>query len=165
MALTATQGLAQERQTVETAQEPGLAEAWRELGRLPRAQARERLGYSLKRPLFALPLYGWSLGRGQATALALVPSDPWPGSAERGQALMEGHFDLAGETVIEPDPIWAPAGAGLAWRRELHGFLWLRDLRAMGGDGPRRTARALVKHWLASHAGWHPLAWEPAVTG
>ena len=150
---------------VEAPVEGGLGAAWRGLARLPREEARQRLVYGLKRPLYGLPLYRWSLGGSQASNLTLTPSDPWPGSAERGQALIAGRFELAGQALHEPEPLWAPRNASPAWRQALHGFSWLRDLRALGGDQARRSARALVKHWLASHQDWSPLAWSPAVIG
>jgi uncharacterized heparinase superfamily protein len=34
-------------------------------------------------------------------------------------------------------------------RATAHGFVWLRDLRAIGTDGARQRARALVSEWIA----------------
>ena len=135
------------------------------LRRLPRDQLLARLGYALKCPIFALPFYGLSLAADNPTQLEAMPSDPWPGDAEVGRALIAGCFVLAGQTVEDPRPLWTPRGSGRPWRRALHSFGWLRDLRAAGGDAARRRARELTAAWLARYAAsWHPLAWHPTVT-
>lgn len=143
----------------------GLAGRLRGLAHLPREQTLARLGYDLKRPVFALPFYRFSLPGLTATALAVTPSDPWPGDAERGAAIVRGTFTLAGRTVVDPAPLWAPFGVDPGWVGELHGFAWLRDLRAAGGDGPRRRARELVRAWLDDNATWNARAWDPLATG
>jgi uncharacterized heparinase superfamily protein len=135
------------------------------LRRLPRDLALGRLGYTIKRPLFALPLYRLMLTGPGPTSLRVTPSDPWPGNAETGTLLVEGIFPLAGRTVQATTRPWSPIGVDHAWLAELHGFEWLRDLRAVGGDTARRQARSLVADWLDHYPGWDPLAWAPAVTG
>jgi len=137
----------------------------RELTQLPRGRALARLGYDLKRPLFALPFYGYSLGATPAAALRVTPPDSWPGDAARGAEVVRGSFTLAGRRVEHPAPRWAPAGIRGPWLDELHGFAWLRDLRAAGGDAARRTAREMVADWLDQHARWSATAWAPLTTG
>lgn len=143
----------------------GIARTLRDLAQLPRGLTLARLGYDLKRPVFALPIYRYSLTGAAPTALAATPPDPWPGDAGRGAEIVQGVFDLAGQRLANPAPLWSPAGAGAAWRAELHGFAWLRDLRAVGGDGARRVARELVGDWLDSHGRWSALAWDPLIGG
>jgi len=135
-------------------------------GLLPRDQVLGRLGYAVKRPLFALPLYPLSLSGPGPTRLNCTPTDPWPGNAEVGSAIIEGRFAFAGQVLSNPVPFWAPRNAGVRWRRELHGFSWLRDLRAFGGDAARRAARELVGAWIERNAtAWDSLAWSPPVAG
>ncbi len=137
----------------------------RALARLPRDLALGRLAYGLKRPLFALPFYRLLLvGRGP-TALRASPSDPWPGDAEKGARLIEGSFTLAGRTLHPPAHPWSPVGAEPEWLAALHGFDWLRDLRAAGGDAARRRSRELTDDWLDRFGGWDSVAWAPAVIG
>jgi len=143
----------------------GLLAALRSLSRLPRQQALGLLGYAFKRPFFGFPLYPLTLAGGGPTALAVSPSDPWPGNAAAGEALVDGLFSFAGQQVRDPAPPWNPLGVSRGWRRGLHGFAWLRDLRAVGGDRARRRARELVADWLARHERWEPVAWDPVVTG
>jgi len=137
----------------------------RDLAQLPRSLALSRLGYDLKRPLFALPLYGYSLSAPPAAGLRVTPPDAWPGDAALGVEIVRGSFVLAGRRVEHPAPRWAPSGIRGPWLDELHGFAWLRDLRAAGGDAARRSARELVADWLDGNARWNATAWAPLTTG
>ncbi len=132
---------------------------------LPAERALARLSHSLKRPVFALPFYRYSLPGLTATALAETPADPWPGRAEAGGALIQGVFAFAGQALTNPAPLWSPPGAGADWRHEMHSFTWLRDLRALGGDAARRQARDLVNAWLEAHRTWSLPAWDPLTSG
>ena len=107
----------------------------RALRERPPELARARLRYLALQPLFALPLYGWTLAGRTPTALMISPSDPWPGDAAAGQAILHGSFHCAGQRVTHPAPLWQPLGVDRSWCLALHGFDWLRDLRAVGGDG------------------------------
>ena len=104
---------------------------------------------------------GGRAGRGPLA----VPSDPWPGDAAKGRAILTGIFHFAGLRLDDPEPLWQAPGADEAWLVELHGFSWLRDLRALGGDSARQCARDLTADWLASGAVRLALARRPEVTG
>jgi uncharacterized heparinase superfamily protein len=132
---------------------------------LPAEHALGRLAYSLKRPVFASPVYRLVLSGRAPAALAAALSDPWPGNAETGAQLLDGTFVFAGHTVKSPSRLWSPSGAARDWLMALHGFEWLADLRSVGGDAARRRARDLVGDWLAKYPRWDPLAWAPEVTG
>src|SRR3546814_17978233 len=89
----------------------------------------------------------------------MVPRDPWPGESARGEELLRDESGMSAafaRGTAETDTV------RLAW---LHGFGWLRDLRAMGGDEARRAARALVATWMPEHEPWRPAAGRAAGTG
>jgi uncharacterized heparinase superfamily protein len=132
---------------------------------LPREIALARLGYALRRPLFALPEAPWHRRGTPPAAAALVPPDPWPGNAQRGGAILDDSFHFLGRSLRRPAPLWNPVGVERPWLEALHGFSWLRDLRAAGGDNARRKARALTADWIAANATWSPVAWHPVVLG
>jgi len=135
--------------------------AWQQL---PRDLALGRLAYRLKRPLFALPGTPWQWRGKVAAATVLTPPDPWPGNALRGTGILDDTFHFLGHSLHKPAPLWSPLGVERAWLEALHGFGWLRDLRAAGGDAARRKARVLAADWIAANAAWTPVAWHPVVT-
>ena len=100
-----------------------------------------------------------SLARLPALTGARVPDAPsvgvrdlWPGDTGRGTRLMKGELVFSGAVTPllpgrAPAPWIEPAVPPLL-RAQAHGFSWLRDLRALGTDGARLRARALVSDWL-----------------
>lgn len=134
--------------------------------RLPRDLQMQRLWYSLRQPMFRSAFYRWLLpGRVAGAPGPAISSDIWPGNAERGSAIIQGIFALGGQTIRDPAPIWDPVGATDPWREAVHGFDWLRDLRAVSGESARRAARELVGRWIADNGRWNPLAWRPDIAG
>lgn len=132
--------------------------------RLPAKLALPRLRYRLACLVYALPLYELSL-RSTATrgSCPTVP-DSWPGKAQLGQEIVKGRFLLGGQKValkLDFRQSGLPEGA-LA---ELHGFSWLRHLRAYGGDAARRRARELVTAWIPQQRRWSRQVWAPEVIG
>jgi uncharacterized heparinase superfamily protein len=93
--------------------------------------------------------------------------DLWPGDAARGARLLRGEFEAMGTVrPLAPDSAedWGPMAGSSAWRAAAHGFVWLRDLRALGTDAARLRGRALAADWLA--LGSHDaLADAPEVAG
>jgi uncharacterized heparinase superfamily protein len=157
--LGSQEGLEAPRRTDSTGDPP----RWRFL---PKRLLAERLLFTLRAPLFRLPGGLKPLPGCRGTALALTPSDIWPGDVDIGKAVLQDNFFLAGEYLEKPEPLWKPAKASRDWLEGLHAFDWLRDLRVAGGDQARRKARDLTAGWLAGYArSWDPLAWDPAVTG
>ena len=113
--------------------------SWRIAGlryRLNRLTA-PRLGYALRRPWYGSALYRYTLAGRHPDRLEGAPTDMWPGDAGRGTAILQGEFTFAGRTRRLSDPPWQPDGVSQRWRAEAHGFGWIGDLRAVGGDGAR----------------------------
>lgn len=110
-------------------------------------------------------LYSWSLGGGVPQNFVTPLSDSWPGDAGRGRWLCGGSFAVDGETLDLSGECWDPAGAGPEWLRHMHGFDWLRDLKALGGDQARLLARDMVSSWIRHHNSCQPTVWRPDFTG
>ncbi|WP_370154707.1 heparinase II/III family protein [Ferrovibrio sp.] len=138
----------------------------------------DRLGLRIARRLagavFASRAYGLLLPRKAPLELPHLPDDPWPGLPANADRLFQGRFMLAGVEVVSPHVApWAKTAAELgldaasfaAWAEALHGFGWLRDFAAQGGDMARRMSRALVASWLERHDAVAGLAWRPGVAG
>lgn len=110
-------------------------------------------------------LYNWSLGGSAPENILVSPPDGWPGSAERGRWLCGGAFMMDGETVAANEDCWEPEGTSAAWLRHMHGFDWLRDLRALGGDASRNQARAMIQNWVKRYHNWDSFAWSTDILG
>lgn len=137
-------------------------------GRDGGGSALDRLRRGSRTLAFANPLYDMSLRGPVPQRLRLVPPDPWPGRGDHGHELVAGRFVLHGRAAALGDRPFAPEstdGLPEGWLRELHGFHWLRHLRASGGDAARRQAVRLVGQWLDTNGKWQEPAWEPATTG
>ena len=109
--------------------------------------------------------YDWSLGGAVPEALALTPQDAWPGDAEKGRWLCSGAFSYDGQYLELHNDIWNPVGVGEGWLVHMHGFEWLRDLRALGGDVARQQARQMVISWIQMHGRWDAFSWRPDIAG
>ena len=107
----------------------------------------------------------------QADTLDLLhrPIDLVPGVAGRGETLVGGLYEFGGQTVRAAevgergDAPWRHQDAGECWLGELHGFAWLRDLRAVGTGPAAERGRSLVLDWLRQHRtiGSAAAAWGP----
>lgn len=114
--------------------------------------------------LYGNPLYPFFLVGKTPRRLEATPADPWPGDRKRGEAILDRAFPFLGVTVrADPSP-WQ-VEADPRWLAELHGFAWLRDLRAIGSDAARRRARELVVGWVEANRAWHPVGWRADVLG
>ena len=122
------------------------------------------LRYQLGKLVFSTPVYGLTLSRRAPETLSVTPPDPWPGNADRGNAILRDRFSFAG-SIEKAVPEWPFLEFAADEFAELHGFDWLRDLRAIGSDAPRRRARDLVKDWVDTYSNWHPDVWRPDILG
>lgn len=102
-------------------------------------------------------------------APALSVRDPWPGDAARGARILKGEIECAGAVHALKPGAWSDTAGPEPMRVLAHGFTWLRDLRALGTDGARTRARALVADWIATAARGRraidPIADRPDVAG
>ncbi len=135
----------------------------------PANHVRRALGHAgqaIRETLYGSALYRASLRGRRPDALVFTPTDPWPGDAARGAALIGGEFAFGGQRVSGAGgPPWRPEAATAAWLEEAHGFAWLRDLEAVGSPEARAVARQAVDDWIATCGAWEALAWRPDVLG
>ncbi len=97
-------------------------------------------------------------------APALSLRDPWPGDPGRGARLVKAELEFAGAVLPMPAGVFQPISATAVLRAHLHGFTWLRDLRALGTDAARTRARTLVSAFMDTEP-LDPLGLTPDVTG
>ena len=124
----------------------------------------ERLNRALRTAVYGSALYRVSLRGRRPDGLVFRPSDPWPGDAARGAALLANEYRFGGQSVAASGGVPGyPAGAAAPWLEEAHGFAWLRDLAAAGTAEARESARAAVRDWIATCGAWQALAWRADV--
>ncbi len=114
---------------------------------------------------FNTAFYNWTLGSDVPHDLIVKPVDPWPGDTVRGRGLCSGAFTLEGQEKQICQRLWEAQHLSQAWLNHLHGFEWLRDLRALGGDQGRQQARELIADWMNRYSGWDAHVWSADVTG
>lgn len=112
------------------------------------------------------PLYNWSLGGTVPDKLLFSPCDLWQGNADNARWLIHsGAFSIGGDRLELHNADWHPADVGENWLEHIHGFDWLRDLRALGGDAARTGARHMIESWVANHQNWDALSWRADILG
>ncbi len=95
--------------------------------------------------------------------LEFTVQNPWPGDAKLGAELFRGEFCFAGHVETAPGALWRPRDAPEEWLAALHGFGWLADLHAVGGEAARARARELVESWIETEGRWRPVTWRADV--
>lgn len=100
-----------------------------------------------------------------ADRLVIAPPDIRTADPTVADDILAGRFIFSGQMVetFGQSPFLAPP-VSAEWERVLHGFGWLRHLRAAGGPEVHGEARALIEAWLRQGLR-NPVAWEPEVAG
>jgi uncharacterized heparinase superfamily protein len=111
------------------------------------------------------PLLRWPyLVLGKADRLVISPQDLRTADATRASEIYGGRFAFAGKVVVcdarSPFEIASPSDD---WSINLHGFGWLRHLRAADSAITRANARALVDEWITLGGYYDPVAARPEV--
>ncbi len=121
--------------------------------------------HSLKRSFHSSPIYRWTYNGPAPERLLIAPPDVRTADPTIATELINGTFVFAGEVVEAPN--YSPFEVippTLAWGREIHGFSWLRHLKATDNPAARQVAREMVEDWIEIHGKWNDIAWDHEVT-
>lgn len=126
-----------------------VAEGWRRL----------RLAAAISRPT------SLSSGSFRVTRVIVAPTDLRAVDPFVAEEILNGRFPLAGRVLDtdgqSPFTLELPS---LQFARRLHGFGWLRHMRANKSTDTCAQARAIVDQWISMHGGRAAgVAWEPDV--
>jgi uncharacterized heparinase superfamily protein len=114
--------------------------------------------------LNAHPLLRWRFAGGASDRLLIAPQDLRTADPTRASEIYAGRFAFAGKVVTcdgrLPFEVMPPS---VEWAEELHGFGWLRHLRAAESNITRSGARSLVEGWIARPGPRGGVAWRPEV--
>ncbi|MEL6204039.1 MAG: heparinase II/III family protein [Pseudomonadota bacterium] len=106
---------------------------------------------------------------GRAKGATGFVSQPEPrsfGSVARGRQLTAGNFLFAGFLVEAPGvSLWDLPVPAPRFEQDLHGFLWLDDLVALGDRAARAKAQDWLWGWIARHGRGTGPGWTPDLTG
>ena len=112
------------------------------------------------------PVYRWRYSGRTPERVLIAPPDLRLADPQIALEIYFGRFPLSG-TFVETggrSPFQLDV-EDPGWNRSLHGFRWLRHMRAAATDLAAANARALVSDWIAMHGGRiEGVAWEPEVT-
>ncbi len=103
-----------------------------------RARRRLRVG----------PVFRWRFIGPTPERLLIAPPDLRPADPQIARDFYAGRFPLAGRVVETASSPFAPGLGDPQWRAAMHGFHWLRHMRAEGTQLASANARALVGDWL-----------------
>src|SRR5688572_19975608 len=96
--------------------------------------------------------------------LLIAPTDLRTSDSTLAHDFYAGRFVFHGVSVdASGTPVFAVQPPNEPWARELHGFGWLRHLRASELKVSRSNARSLVNDWIRLGGRNHPVAFEPEV--
>ena len=124
-----------------------------------------RKPYAFLRHLYGTKLYRLTLPRHAVMPTGQIPTDMWPGDANRGAIIVNGDFELAGNAIRDAEAPWLADGVSADWLATVSIFDWLRDLRAVGNEAARLRGRALIHRWIDTHGDWNQTAWQPGELG
>ncbi len=111
-----------------------------------------RAGSSVGRALRLLPQLGLNASARAPSRVDLAPPDIRPADAFIADQIYSGTFPLAGRILhTEGHSPFVLKMPSPRFARELHGFRWLRHLRANGTELVSANARSLITQWLDSH--------------
>jgi uncharacterized heparinase superfamily protein len=119
-----------------------------------------------RRRLRAGPAYRWRYSGRTPERVLIAPPDLRLADPQIALEIYYGRYPLSGHLVeTGGESPFQIEIANRGWQKSLHGFRWLRHMRAADTDLAAANARALVTDWIAMHGSRiSGVAWEPATT-
>lgn len=130
------------------------------------ALVAKELWRKTRRRLRAGPAYRWRYSGRTPERVLIAPPDLRLADPQIALEIYYGRYPLAGHLVETGgrSPFQIEV-ANRGWLKTLHGFRWLRHMRAAKTELAAANARALVSDWIAMHGGHiSGVAWEPGTT-
>jgi uncharacterized heparinase superfamily protein len=112
------------------------------------------------------PVYRWRFTGRTPERVLIAPPDLRLADPQIAQEIYHGRFPFAGTMVeTEGGSPFTMEASNPAWISALHGFRWLRHMRAAETELAAANARALVSDWISLHGRrMRTVAWDPAIT-
>ena len=101
-----------------------------------------------------------------ATGFVSQPEPRSIGSFARGRQLIAGNFLFAGYLIESKGrTLWDLPAPDRSFEEELHGFMWLDDLAAVGDQQARKQAQEWLFGWILRYGQGSGPGWTPELTG
>lgn len=118
----------------------------------------------LRYAFHADPLYSWRYAGRMPDRLLIAPTDLRTADPTIAHDIYAGRFVFAGEAVdVSGFSVFEVEPPSRAWAAGLHGFGWLRHLRASDLAVSRPNARALIDEWIRYRRRHDAIANDPLV--
>lgn len=128
--------------------------------------ATDRVRRAAVARLLSSRLLRWRYGAPVADELLIIPQELRTCDPSFADEVAAGHFGFGGAVAyIGNGPPFELKPPSPEWARELHGFAWLRHLRAAENEDARDQAIDLVLEWIRRHGSRGGVAWEQPVIG
>ncbi|MEM6636953.1 MAG: heparinase II/III family protein [Pseudomonadota bacterium] len=127
----------------------------------------ERVTWAERRERWKNARHARRAGRAKiSTEFVSAPEPRTIGSFARGKQLVAGQFLFGGHFANAPDATpWALKAPDAAFLEDIHGFVWLDDLAAIG-DGPaRKAAQKWTEDWIQRYGDGRGHGWTPHIVG
>ena len=116
--------------------------------------------------LLHTPLMRWQFGAPVADELLLVPQDLRSADPSFADEIEQRLFGLGGTVASLGDgSVFDIHPPNDNWSGDLHGFAWLRHLRAAHSDTAKAFAIEAVRDWIARHSRRGGQPWSPEFVG
>ncbi len=110
-------------------------------------------------------LYDWSLREDTPDRLAVKLVDPRSGSRQNARDLLNAIGVEQHKDPLWYSQWWNPEEADDIWLSHMHGFSWLRDLRALGSALAREQGRLMIENWIDCNGSWNADTWRADLIG
>lgn len=113
------------------------------------------------------PVIKWRYGAPTADELLIVPQELRTADPSFAEELAQGQLGLSGAVASLGDgSMFDVVAPSEIWSRSLHGFGWLRNLSAAGGDDDREMALEAILSWIDRYPPRsRGIPWQPDVIG
>lgn len=108
---------------------------------------------------------GLSIGAQAPDRLIVRPADLWIGDDNKARTLLDAAGVDEKTGPYWPADFWEPESADEIWMDHIHGFGWLRDLRALGGRLACRQGQVMIESWIEKYGHWHKESWHADLIG
>lgn len=97
---------------------------------------------------FKSRVYNFFVNNNAEKKIIFNPESLWRGNKVNGLRILEGFLSYQNETLNLDKNIWKKNHGSSSWNNHLHGFMWIKDIRAVGTNNARIFVRRNLLAWI-----------------